>query len=769
MKKGVIVAAMAALVTLCHAGTITSTAEGGDWNSPDSWAGGESPTAGDNANILGSATMTLSAGETVTNVFISLYRDASGGAQLNIASGACVTNCCVRFGVASGTPAENATSRVVLEPGGLFVKDSSSNEFTTYAGNVFEQRGGLVQSDVNESFSAKSLYDQKGGTNRASIIQISAATFAPETFTNYHLHSGARLDIGSFMVSGGTALMEGDWNTTASPGERGATQFYAGGLGNSFGRLLFSGVTNEISTVMYAGCHSSQTRQNPTGVVDIVNSEIVIATAPVLASNTGTNGRGVMRLDNSRVHSYENITLLDGSAMTALNGRTASLVVTNNSILAIIPNDFAYDPWTCSDSEFFAYYPAHKTQSRGLTVNPGGDVFIENGIVRVSDRIFVGGGRIRIGRGGRLACYRFFSHSPSTVGVKTVGTGEIVVEDGGELYVNTGDFCIGPVSGNAKESNVCDQTLHMKGGTLNLPAGMIKLGASNNTTRFEVSGGTLPSNAVLLYMVPGSVEVAFKGSAYTADISGVSTNTAGGFTYDDVLLEFTLDKSPRHIRAVNMSGSNNGGRYVPRRCGNLRVKLDGGILVTDRDEFALLTTSHKNSSFNAFGGAGDFVSLPDPHLWEEVLSSNSRTCSVRLVSTELTANWKNGVVTLPSAMSMGSIQLANVRTNNMSELKVQMSVTAADGSALGADALSALRDGLVAAGYTNSVCSVGETYNLTAAVPSDVIGNGDRRFVWDFTETKGIKTVGTVVTNALVTSVAFSPRPIVPGFKIIVR
>ena len=762
MKKCVIVAAIAALVTLCHAAAITSTAEGGDWNSPDSWAGESSPTAGDTANILGSATMTVSAGETVTNVFILLYRDASGGAQLNIASGACVTNCRVRFGVASGTPAENATSRVVLEPGGLFVKDSSSNEFTTYAGNVFEQRGGLVQSDVNESFSAESLYDQKGGTNRASIIQISAATFAPETFTNYYLHSGARLDIGSFMVSGGTALMEGDWNTTASPGERGATQFYAGGVGDSFGRLLFSGVTNEISTALYAGCHSSQTRQNPTGVVDIVNSEIVLAAAPILASSKGTNGQGVMRLDNSRLQSYATFALLDASAMTALNGRTASLVVLNNSNLAVVSKGFSGDPWTSSDDDFFS-----QTDSVGFYVYPGSDVFIGDGTMRVRDRIFFAGGRVRIGRGGRLACNRFYSTAPTTQ--KTVGSGELVIEDGGELYVKQGDFCFGPPNNASMGPYVCDQTLRLKGGTITLPTGYVKLGATGNTTRLEVSGGTLPSKTVLWYMVPGSVEVAFKGSAYTADISGVHTNTAGGFTSNDVLLEFTLDKSPQHIRAVNMSGSNGGGTYTPRRCGNLRVKLDGGILFTDRDEFALLTTSHNNSTFNDYGGAGDFVSLPDATLWEEVLSSNSRTCSVRLASTELATSWEDGSLVLPEAMPMGSIQLSGISTNYMGELKVSMSVTAADGSALGADALASLKDGLVAAGYSNSTCSVGAQYNLTAAVPADAIGDGDRRFVWDFTETKGIKTVNTVVTNAVLSAVSFNAQPRYKGFQIIFR
>ena len=771
MKKIILMLA-AALTMSAWAANRTSSADGGDWYSPSSWESGLFPVAGDSALIGGTSKMTISAGETVTNTFFYLYRDSTGGAELELLSGSCVTNCSVRFGITSGTPSEDAVSRVVMNDGSSFVKEAGSGdgkgtEFTTYAGNEFIQKGGLVMSDVNESFSSRALYDQQGGTNSASIVQISAATFDPETFTSYHLHRGAYLDVASFMVSGGTAILEGDWNTSARPG-RGKTQFYSGGVNDSFGRILFRNVTNEIANGVYIGTHSSQTRNNPTGIVDFVDSEIRFNSATLsIATKNGVNGRGIVRFDNSRALVPAGITLLDVDALTVRNGRTASLVVSNKANLALMSSSFGGNPWTCTDADFFAWQ-AGGGASIGFTMYPGADVLVENGTMRVGDRFYFGGGTLRIGRNGKFACYR--SYSTATTTAKTVGSGEIILEDGGELYVHSGDFSIGPLFNNAGAApNVCDQTFRMRGGTMTLPAGMMKLGVSGNTTRFELSGGTMPTNAILLCMASGSVEISFKGSSYAADISAIGTNSTSSLVSDDMMLEFVLDKSTQHIRPVNMSGANNGGRYAPRRCGNLRVKLDGGILVTDRDEFPIMTTSHNNSTFTAFGGAGDFVSLPDPALWEEVLSSNSRTCSVRLVSTDLAADWNEGVVTMPAPMAMGSLCLQNVSTNNMREMMIAMSLNAPDGSSLGADALTALKDGLVAAGYTNSICDVASPYNLTAVVPADAIGSGNRRFAWDFTETKGIKTIGAVVTNAVLTEVAFKPHLVKSGLRIIFR
>lgn len=749
---------------------VSSTASGGDWWSPDSWNGGVPPVAGGSADILGSATMTVKAGDVVTNTFLWIYRDASGGAQMVLESGACVTNCRTRVGVTSGTPKEGCVARLVINDGASFVKEAGSGdgkgtEFTTYEGSEIIQKGGLVWSDVNESFSSRGFYDQQGGTNSANIIQIANATYDPETFTTYHLHQGAYLDMPSFMVSAGTAILQGDWNKTGQVG-RGLTQFYAGGVGNSNGRILFLSVTNTLSSGLYVGTHSSQVRQNPTGVVDFVNAEMTFAKSPSVATSNGQNGRGVLRFDNSRIWAKAGIDLLDNTAFTARGGRTAYLAVTNGANVATMAAAFTGNPWTCSDADFFAWQ-AGQGASVGSYFYPGSEVLVENGTYRVSDRIFFGGGKVRIGNKGKMACYRFYSTASTTA--KTVDSGEIIVEDGGEFYVHASDFCFGPPNQAAMGPYVGDQTFRLRGGRVTLPSGMIKLGASENTTRFEVSGGTLDPNTVFFYNVPGSVEVAFKGSSYTADISGVYTNKTGGFVKDDVLLEFTLDKSPNHIQAVNYSGSNAGGTYTPRRCGNLRVKLDGGILVTDRDQFTLLTTSHKNSTFNDFGGAGDFLSLPDANLWEEVLSSNSRTCSVQLVAATCAAKWDEDAIALAKPLPMGSVELSNVSTNKMKELCVGLSVKAADGSALGDDALAALKDNLVAAGYTNSVCEAGAAYNLTAVIPPDAIGNGNRRFVWDFTETKGIKTIDTVVTNALVTALSFRSCPLHTGMTLIFR
>ena len=319
--KSLILAFFAAATSSAFAAARTSSSGGGDWYSPSAWDGGIPPVAGDSATIVGSAKMTVSSGEVVTNTFIYLNRDALGGAELDIGSGACVTNCRVRFGVTSGTPAEGAVSRVVLEDGGSFVMPMT--EFMTYPGNEFVQKGGLVRSGINESHSPQAFYDQQGGTNSVAYVQIANATFNPETFVSYHLHRGARLDVQNFMVSGGTAIMEGDWNTDTDLGDRGKTWFLAGCVNDSFGRLLFRSVTNKLDR-LFIGTNNSVARQNPTGVVDFVDAEMVISTSLSIATSNGQNGRGVMRLDNSRIQAYANTALLDASAMTDPNGRTAS-------------------------------------------------------------------------------------------------------------------------------------------------------------------------------------------------------------------------------------------------------------------------------------------------------------------------------------------------------------------------------------------------------------------------------------------------------------
>ena len=106
-----------------------------------------------------------------------------------------------------------------------------------------------------------------------------------------------------------------------------------------------------------------------------------------------------------------------------------------------------------------------------------------------------------------------------------------------------------------------------------------------------------------------------------------------------------------------------------------------------------------------------------------------------------------------AAVPMGHVTVGNVATNLLVELIVRLRATAADGSAITPESLAALASDLVGAGYTNSAAETSGIYNLKVSIPQEYVVPGNAFFAWDFTRTAGVKTVGTVTTNALVNAV----------------
>jgi hypothetical protein len=185
------------------------------------------------------------------------------------------------------------------------------------------------------------------------------------------------------------------------------------------------------------------------------------------------------------------------------------------------------------------------------------------------------------------------------------------------------------------------------------------------------------------------------------------------------------------------------------RCGHLRVRLDGGVLLSATNAFVVMK---KRSG--TFTDTRNYLSLPDTSLWATSLVSGATEATIALTGKQADLAMHGQQSATFGAVPMGYVAVGNLTTNLLIELVVRLRATAADGSALTTEGLNALVGGLVGAGYTNSAAEASGIYNLKVAVPQESVVPGGACFAWDFTRTAGIKSVGVVTTNALVSAVS---------------
>ena len=739
---------------VAQAASYSSVAAGGDWYSPETWGGSGCPQSGDSANITAGSTVTISTGEVVTNVSIFVFRDGESAATLRLQSGASITNGRITVGhMGTGrTALDTAIALLEMEDGARIVKDAND-------GTAFEVRDFGELRQLGGTISAKSItvsglgfFDQRAGvaTFTGSLSASSAAN--PRTGkVCYRLGKSAELVTPTVNGQAGIVELLGACHPDT-------TKFYAGGVNYADGCVAFRDFTNTIANV--GAAYASVTRLAPSGTVAFADSAVTLTSA----NFSGVNNAGArvgLRADNSRVRFVNSLTTLS-TADPAEDGRTARVSFSNSADVAVMALTYPGDVFADSDDDFVGYYRSTSPTPASVNAWFYGKTavsIVDNSRLRVSDRVFLGcGASLEVADGGRVVCNRLVNYDNTNDGASPYVTKVRVRDDG--LIRSYGDFCLG--------YKYAGLDFEMSGGSIYPGGRIVQIGNMNgaNVAKFTIRGGTVSNTPVLNIMESGMAELRFVGAEWSGDFSAITTNCSGSAVChgDSALIEYVLTRKAPHIRCVDLKNSYLNTRYEAKRLGDLRVRLDGGVLMTAAESFDLL------SSAKAFAPAEDYRSKPDASLWTVTTSEDSKTSGVALAdATFAAADWEKDERTLAEPLPMGSFALSGVKTDNLKEYQVGLALKAADGGAIAAEKLAELKDGLVAAGYTNSVCDAAATYNLTVAVPADSVSAGAQRFVWDFTETKGIRTVDSVTTNALVSAVKVFAKPLHPGLMIILR
>jgi hypothetical protein len=650
--------------------------------------------------------------------------------------------------------------KITVSSGGVFAMSGGTVTGTTVAVNgTFRHSGGTFTRGAEISVSgASSFWEMTGGTNSAKSFstgnlrdmttvcaRLSGGYFAPVTL----IHEGRRISVEGGCKTGLSVSWQIPQNATDSSA------------------VSFVGNTNYFSGIFALGSGGNSTRYATTGHVDVVNSELVFTNSIAYPPAARSTAEGRFSLVNSRVWHLNSLEVSSGVKTT--NGSTYGLEVGPGSQLVVGGSgiDSEETPiWDVPNSTLFA------SASRNLWVGNNAVFRQTGGRVRVADRFFLAAGaKVEI-TGGSLETKRVFTGYGYT-------EPDINISMSGGAWTMTGSAMYLGRDANNNSSIVPSIYFHHTGGMItNAWAGQIELGgcSTNGVVRYVLDGGELGKNTVFLINTNNVAEIVMKGSASKPMIGGFTINSSTG-GQNNFLLEYLFDSSEEHISPWTfILGS-------ATRCGNLRLRPDGGVMVTATNKFTLMKLdpywdgTGEMKFFGTFlklnnGNAKtqNFRSLPDPSLWTVSLSEDAYSVYATLAEPVASFGGMSGTADFSaSPLPMGSVELSNVRKGNLKTWFARLKVTGADGGALAPEKLESLADALVAAGYTNSSASASSEYNLTVGVPPELMASGKTRFVWDFTRTESARTVDAVKTNALVVAVSAVAEPVVTGLKIIMK
>jgi hypothetical protein len=650
--------------------------------------------------------------------------------------------------------------RITVSSGGVFAMSGGAVTGTAVIVNgTFRHSGGTFTRGTEISVSgASSFWEMTGGTNSAKSFstgnlrdmttvcaRLSGGYFAPVTLA----HEGRRISVEGGCKTGLSVSWQIPQNATDSSA------------------LTFLNTTNFFNGTFALGSGGNNTRYATTGHVDVVNSELVFTNSIAYPPAARSTAEGRFSLVNSRVWHLNSLEVSPGVKTT--NGSTYGLEVGPGSQLVVGGSgiDSEETPiWDVPNSTLFA------SASRNLWVGNNALFRQTGGRVRVADRFFLAAGaKIEI-TGGSLETKRVFTDC------KYVEPDINISMSGGTWFSYGSQMFLGR-DGNSNSSISPSIYFHHTGGLVtNAYGGRIELGgfSTNGVVRYVLDGGELAKNTMLEISTNNVAEIVMKGSASKPMIGGFTINTSTG-GQNNFLLEYLFDSSEEHISPWTfILGS-------ATRCGNLRLRPDGGVMVTATNKFTLMKldpywdgtgemkfwgTFLKLNNGNA--KTQNFRSLPDPSLWTVSLSEDAYSVHATLAEPVASLGGMSGTADFSaSPLPMGSVELSNVRKGNLKTWFARLKVTGADGGALAPEELESLADALVAAGYTNSSASASSEYNLTVGVPPELMVSGKARFVWDFTRTESARTVDAVTTNALVVAVSAVAEPVVKGMNIIVR
>jgi len=693
--------ALAAVMTAAEALSVNVTWQGpvegaGEWSVTNNWPGGNLPAPADYVYVPPSRTAVVDAGTTTTVTRIYVENSSLGAGNLRLDGGA-LTNVAI---LSVGTSA-SATHTGRLEIVRGFCQSTPTGYLTVGDYGRVEMTGGEISNAYVYLGGSSGRFTQDGGTNRVTALYVGYNGFG----SGQYFLNGGLLDSPSVTIGAGNY------------GQKGYMEMNGGALSPlvSFaipqntlntGELVLNHVTNAISTLAIAG-GGNGTRHSYTGSVTMTGCDIAL-TALGMGDHL-SNCCARLLIDGGRLW-YKNSPALPG-----VWGNQAILTLTNGATLLI------------SSTEDIAL-----SANRNLTVGNGGELRIHGGTVRIQDRLFMyDGGKIEM-TDGVLTPARVYSGGGSLTTPFT-------------FYMKGGLFNPPPnqcyIGGDGNQLPVAQSqipvTFIQTGGVVSNTAVVLSLASTNAVSRYEISGGALAPNLTFQINVPGVSELCVKGSAPDLTMSYINDQNARSF-----LLECVLDKSLGHLAPMRFTSS------AGYRCGHLRARLDGGVLLSATDTFTVM----KKLS-GTFTAARNYLSVPDAGLWTTSLVAGATESAITLAGKQAELVMHGTQSASFAAVPMGHVTVGNVATNFLVELIIRLRATAADGSELAPESLAVLASDLVGAGYTNSAAETSGIYNLKVSIPQEYVVPGNAFFAWDFTRTAGVKMIGTVTTNALVNAV----------------
>ena len=718
-------AALAAFSSRAEVKFRNNVAGTGYWDDPANWPNSTLPTASDDVQIGANQTAIITNGVTVQVKTINIKAYAGSHGTLRI-DGGTINNTVINVGTEK-TLAEVGENTAVLEVNDGTIYSSNTSETGRQkltigsAGHLIQNGGTVKPYDMTVS----GLYDHVGGTNAVTGAAVYIQVATTEN-TGYHPHAGAVVTgVIAYNVPGGVIDEACDLSSATVEVPNG---------GRTTGSLEFRDVPDITVGKLWPTYHSSG-RQSMTGTVSFVRSSVTVSAMPDEQNYSSITGisKAEIFLDAS-TNLLKSYTIFAGSSDDVAAGRTRFRVaVTNGSLLAA----GAALPVTSGNGKAIALGRAsHLFVDDGtvcaqyLRAGPGSHIELVSGTIKAWGLIDAGG----------------TASEPALIEVKG---GLFNIAPGSKSFALGGD-------GTATAGN--SVVLRQTGGTVDPSNSEIILGSAltSGYGRYELAGGTLAPNSYIRVKAGGCGEFSIQGASPVATTKQIN---AGDY---DFLMEYVLMREAPHIATLEMSRKG-------CRCGHLRVRLDGGVLLTTANEFALLRATGTTTLLNGDVPNHDYSSYPNAALWNTTLSADSRTAGVSFTA-PLTTLASRTTYAPATPASAGSVTLAPGRASNILSAAVKLALTAPDGTALSAEALAAFADALTEAGYEGSaVLDNDPNYQLRVELPpAGFSADGTPvRFAWDFSEAPSIRAISAAIAanedtapaaTALVTGLSFDAR-----------
>lgn len=623
------------------------------------------------------------------NITGSLYVGTSGYGYYELNGGFFSSSSHLYVGHISG-----ASANLVMNSGNI---DIASNRL--YVGNngsaLHTQNGGnmIIDRMYVGYLSSDASYIQNGGDVNVARLYVGQENGASGYFemNGGEFYSSSIMPLGgqsggtgNMVITGGNIKTDNTFSVGASGngflrisgGNLHTSNFYHGASSTSRGVTYQTGGNIE-SGYLVLGISGGYGEYNFSGG-NLSPSRIYVGYTSTGIGNLNISGVGNLHMGGERLYlGY------DGPGCLNMSGGNVGLY------RAFIGSNSAHGDFYMSGGNYSSYNYTHI----GVDANSSGNLVMSGGNYRCNNDTMVGkDGLAELTlSGGNMVL------SNTYVGYQ--GSGNLYVNDG---YFSADTVLIGQLSG-ASGNVVFNE------GIINV--GQIEI-ADNGTGRLEANGSNITAATIKLL-----------SSAATFRINGPSANvmcTRYQNSTNDGYFECVLSTNNGHFTAMTCTS-------VVDMHGNLKIGLDGGVLMASSNTFDLMVGE---------GDAGNSYAST-PSMWDINLITNAYGTK-EAVRTSLAAGNllaaldMNGTSnTSVSSLSAGYVTIANIDTSS-SPLGIDVLLDVQSGTA------STVVEKLKEAGYDASLSSIG-VYDVSIIIAQSDLASGTGYFVWDLRDiTSGV-------------------------------